>query len=439
MRRFLIFLLLLLLICSNTFAVEVSSPQAILIDLDSGKTLFQKDAYSPVYPASTTKILTAILTLENCELDEKVTASFKAVNSVYANGTTENIQEGEKHTVKDLLCSLLIHSANDVAYILAEHVGGSTDSFASMMNARAKQLGALNTYFVNPNGLPNASHKCSAYDMSLFARYAMKNFPVFREIVAMTSYSLPITPEYEKLYLGQFPDAKESSRYLCTTTNNLINPEKKNYYYEYATGIKTGYTDAAANCIVASAEKDGVELIVVVFGASGWKNLREDCVNLFEYGFSKLHSETLTAAGTIVDTIKIKNGVSDENMLNVIAENSVKATFSLTDFVEAFEPTITINSDLKAPIKSGDVVGMMTYDIYNSTYSTKLIAGNDIEKKTTIIEVTKTIALSLTKIIIYLLIIVVSTLVLVVLLRAYIITKKQRSRSRRRRYNSRFR
>lgn len=439
-KIFLFSLLFLLLFNSNTFAVEVSAPHAILIDLDSGKTLFQKDAYSPVYPASTTKILTAILTLENCDLNETATASFTAINSVYAGGTTANIQEGETHTVRDLLCTLLVHSANDAAYILAEHIGGSTASFASMMNARAKELGALSTYFVNPNGLPDASHKCSAYDMSLFAKHAMKNFPEFREIVKMTSYSLPVTKEYEKLYFSQFPNASEATRYLSATTNHLINPNKSDYYYEYATGIKTGYTDSAANCIVASAEKDGVELVVVLFGASGWKNLRSDCVNLFEYGFSRLRSETLATAGSVIDTIKIKNGATNDNILNLIVEDTLKATFSSTDLIEAFSPSVVINSDLKAPIKSGEVVGTITYDIYNSTYSSNLIAGNAIDEKVTIIEVTTGVVWSLLKIVLWFVAIVLGSFITLVLIRAYIITKRQRERSHRRAiYNSRFR
>ena len=339
-----------------------------------------------------------------------------------------------------MLCTLLVHSANDAAYILAEHIGGSTASFASMMNARAKELGALSTYFVNPNGLPDASHKCSAYDMSLFAKHAMKNFPEFREIVKMTSYSLPVTKEYEKLYFSQFPNASEATRYLSATTNHLINPNKSDYYYEYATGIKTGYTDSAANCIVASAEKDGVELVVVLFGASGWKNLRSDCVNLFEYGFSRLRSETLATAGSVIDTIKIKNGATNDNILNLIVEDTLKATFSSTDLIEAFSPSVVINSDLKAPIKSGEVVGTITYDIYNSTYSSNLIAGNAIDEKVTIIEVTTGVVWSLLKIVLWFVAIVLGSFITLVLIRAYIITKRQRERSHRRAiYNSRFR
>lgn len=309
-----------------------------------------------------------------------------------------------------------------------------------MMNARAKELGALSTYFVNPNGLPDASHKCSVYDMALFARHAMRNFPEFREIVKMTSYSLPVTKEYEKLYFSQFPDATEATRYLSSTTNHLINPSRTDYYYEYATGIKTGYTDSAANCIVAGAEKDGVELIVVIFGASGWKNLRSDCVNLFEYGFSRLRSETLATAGSVVDTIEIKNGATDANKLTLIVENTLKATFSSTDLIEAFTPSVVINSDLKAPIKSGDIVGTITYDVYNSTYSSNLLAGNTIDEKVTIIEVTTNVVWNLLKIVLWFVAIVFGLFIALVFVRAYIITKKQRERSHKRAiYNSRFR
>lgn len=446
---FIVAFILLISTTNQTFATneipEISAPYAILVDMDSGKTLYQQNAYTPTYPASTTKILTAILTLENCKLDDEVTASYEAVNSVYANGTTASIQSGETHTVRDLLSTMLIHSANDAAYILAEHIGGSTASFASMMNARAKELGALNTYFVNPNGLPDASHKTSAYDMALFARYAMKKFPVFREIVSTVNYSLPITPEYEELYMKENPTATSvPPRYLTTTTNHLINPARKSYYYEYATGIKTGYTSAAQNCIVASAQKDNVDLIVVIFGANGWTNLREDAVNLFEYGFSRLRAETLAPAGSVVDTITIKNGMQDANQLDVVVEDTLKATFSSTDLIEAFSPTIEINKKIKAPIQEGDVVGTITYDIYNTTYTSNLIAGNSIEERPTIIteaiKVGKNIFGVAVKIILWALAIIGILFVALVLVRAYFLTKKQRQRSfKRSMYNSRFR
>ena len=221
-----LFFIFLFILSLNTisFAVEVDSPRAILIDVDTGRVLFQKNAYEAAYPASTTKILTAILTLENCDLDEMVEASANAVNSVYANGTTASIQPGEKLSVRDLLSTMLIHSSNDSAFILAEHVGGTIESFASMMNSKAKELGAKNTNFVNPNGLPNTKHKCSAYDMALFARYAMQNFPEFRKIVSTVNYTLPITEKYTELYMNQYPNAEAKVKNLC---NNLIDIERE--------------------------------------------------------------------------------------------------------------------------------------------------------------------------------------------------------------------
>lgn len=437
-----LFTLSLLLINTKIFAVEISAPRAILIDMDSEKIIYEKDAYSPAYPASTTKILTAILTLENCNLDDLVTASYRAVNSVYDDGVTSSIQSGETHTVRDLLSTMLVHSANDAAYVLAEHVGGSTESFATMMNARAKELGAQATYFVNPNGLPNASHKCSVYDMALFARYAMKNFPFFREIVSTVHYSLPITPEYRALYKRENPDATTvPPRYLTTTTNNLINPSKTSYYYEYATGIKTGFTSQAGNCLVASASKNDVDLIVVVFGENGWENQRKDVVDLFEYGFSRLQAEILAPAGSIIEKIDIKNGMTP---LNVVVEDTLKATFSNTDLIEAFSPTIEIDKKLKAPIRKGDVIGTITYNVYNSTYSSHLIAGNSIEVKPTIIaqaiEVTKDVFSIVFKIVLIAIVTIVIGFITIVIIRAYFMTKKQRSRSHKMRmYNSRFR
>ncbi len=444
MKKFFLLIFFILILSSNVFAVEINSPRAILIDIDTGRVLFQKNAYEACYPASTTKVLTAILVLENCNLDEMVTASATAVNSVYANGTTASIQPGEELSVRDLLSTMLIHSANDAAYVLAEHVGGSIESFVSMMNARAKELGAKSTFFANPNGLPSTSHKCSAYDMALFARFAMQNFPVFREIVSTVNYSLPITEKYTELYMNEYPDAKSVVRYLNTTTNHLINPNRTAYYYEYATGIKTGYTDAAANCIVASAKKDGVELIVVIFGASGWTNLRKDAVNLFEYGFGILKSEPLTVSGTVMKTITIDNGEKGANTLDVLMEDTIYVTLHAMEDARNYTPTIEINPNLSAPITFGEIVGTATYDVNGVQYTSNLIAGNNVALKVPVIEtagnVIKNTAFFILKLILWLFVAFVVLIILLVFLKAYIMTKKQRRRSRQRYiYNNRFR
>lgn len=423
---FLIFLLVLIL-PSNIFALEISSQNAILIEVESGKILYEKNAYEQAYPASTTKILTAILALENCELNEKVTASYNAIMSVPYDGTTAAIQVGETWSVEQLVDAMMVCSANEAANMLAEHIGGSIESFASMMNSKAKEIGAKSTNFVNPNGLHDSNHKTTVYDMAMIARYGMLNFPTFRKAASLTSFSLPDTDIYDK-----------GDRYFVNTNKMII--ESSSYYYKYATGIKTGYTSSSLNCIVSSAEKDGVELIAVIFGAMGAQNRNNDNIALFEYGFEQLKSENFVSAGTIIDTLEVDDAETDAENLNVVMGSNVTHTIpndkSITDYI----PIININS-LKAPINSGDVVGSIVYDIEGVTYTYDLLAGNSVEKYTNTIA---TVAIATVKVIgqviFWAVMSVISIIVAIVFLRAAVITKRQRMRRKRMTlYNSRFR
>lgn len=423
---FLIFLLVLIL-PSNIFALEISSQNAILIEVESGKILYEKNAYEQAYPASTTKILTAILALENCELNEKVTASYNAIMSVPYDGTTAAIQVGETWSVEQLVDAMMVCSANEAANMLAEHIGGSIESFASMMNSKAKEIGAKSTNFVNPNGLHDSNHKTTVYDMAMIARYGMLNFPTFRKAASLTSFSLPDTDIYDK-----------GDRYFVNTNKMII--ESSSYYYKYATGIKTGYTSSSLNCIVSSAKKDGVELIAVIFGAMGAQNRNNDNIALFEYGFEQLKSESFVNAGAIIDTLEVDDAATDAGSLNVVMGSNVTHTIpndkSITDYI----PTININS-LKAPINSGDVVGSIDYDIEGVTYSYDLVAGNSVEKYTNTIA---TVAVATVKVIgqviFWAVMSVISIIVAIVFLRAAVLTKRQRMRRKRMTlYNSRFR
>ena len=256
-KKLLLLLIILLLtlniFCMNSFAEtslpSVYSPACILIDADSGKILYSKNANTKMYPASTTKIMTAILTLENCKLDDVAIASHNAVYSIPYGYSVATIQEGEELTIEQLLNVLLIPSANDAAVVLAEHIAGSVEAFSDMMNSKAVELGCKNTHFVNPNGIHDEEHYSTAYDLALIGKYAMQ-FDTFRTIVQKTSYSLPKTNKYDK------------EDRLFNTTNDLIkknySSSPTNYYYQYATGAKTGYTDAAKSCIVATATKDDI-------------------------------------------------------------------------------------------------------------------------------------------------------------------------------------
>lgn len=374
-----IFLALLIIlhskiILANTNDLVTYSPTCLLMESKTGKIIYEKNAYEKCYPASTTKIMTAILTLEYCKLTDVATASYEAVFSVPVGYTNANIQVGEELTINQLLHVLLIQSANEAANVLAEHIAGSVESFSTMMNSKAVELGCLNTNFVNPNGVHNTNHYSTAYDLSLIGRYAMQN-ETFRQIVATTIYTLPASNKYPK------------NDRVFATTNPLLRENSSdkvdNYYYEYATGIKTGYTNPAKNCIVASSEKDGIEYIVVILGAGTTENglsaRNLDCKTLFNYAFENYTVKTLHEGNSTLKSIKIPKASSSTKNLNIIVENeiSVLVKKDSADFAN-ITPTVELNSDLHAPITQNTVIGKITYTIDGNEYTSKLLAGANV-------------------------------------------------------------
>lgn len=357
---------------SESTELETYSPACILIESSTGKIIYEKNAYEKLYPASTTKIMTAILTLENCELTDVATASYNSVYSIPAGYTNANIQVGEELTIDQLLHVLLIPSANDAAVVLAEHIAGSVDNFANMMNEKAKELGCLNTHFVNPNGIHNEEHFSTAYDLSLMARYAMQN-SIFRNIVSSTHYTLPATNKYSK------------ADRVFNTTNELLREDNRdrvdNYYYPYANGIKTGYTDPAKNCLVSSAKRDGLEFIAVVLGAertpNGLNARAIDSKNMFEYAFNTYTIKKINDENAILKQIEIPNATKDTKSLNVIVKDSI-SVIDKKDNPNELTPNIEFTPNLKAPISKGSIIGKISYTVEDITYSTDLIAGNDV-------------------------------------------------------------
>lgn len=289
--------------------------------------------------------------------------------------TNANIQVGEELTVNQLLHVLLINSANEAANILAEHIAGSVDAFANIMNAKATELGCLNTHFVNPNGVHTEKHYSTAYDLALMGRYAMQN-ETFREIVNTTFYTLPATNKYPK------------NDRVFGTTNELIKPDTSdkvdNYYYEYTTGIKTGYTNAAKNCIVASSKKDGTEYIVVVLGAGTTENGLSarylDCKNLFNYAFENYNVKTLHEANSVLKNTKVSNASLSTKNLNIIVQDDISVLLKNDTDVNSIVPNVELNSDLKAPIAEGSVIGKITYAVDGNEYSSVLLAGSNVVK-----------------------------------------------------------
>lgn len=357
---------------------NLSSEAVLLMEASTGKVVYEKNGYEKKYPASTTKIMTAILAIEHCNLNETATASEFAINSVPSGYSTANIQIGETLSVKDLLYALMLQSANESAVILAEHVSGSQEAFANLMNEKAKELGCKNTHFINPNGIHTENHYTTAYDLALITQYAMKN-QTFRDIVKTTSFTLPATTSYPS----------ESRTYA--NTNNLIIYDARNrpdnYYYKYATGVKTGYTSAAKNCLVASAEKNGIEYISVVLGASityestgSVSHRYVDTISLFDYAFDNFSFRKLKSANNLIKTIKIENGKKDENSLDLLIASDVNSLVSLDNKSTQIDPDITLKEGLSAPITKGDIVGTISYKVEGINYTTDLIAGNDVEE-----------------------------------------------------------
>lgn len=254
--------------------VSVNAQGAILMDADTGTVLWGQNIHNQYYPASITKVMTALLVIENCNMDDMVTFSHNAVFNVESGSSNAGINEGDKLSVKDCLYALLLKSANEAANALAEHVAGSTEAFADMMNARAKELGCTNTHFANPSGLNNPEHYTSPYDMALIARAAFNN-PVFEEIDSTTYYKLPpnsINKEGLTIYPGHRMMRKS-------------NP----YYYPGIVGGKTGYTTLAGNTLITCAEKNGMKLITVILKGSTpayWS----DTKNLLDFGFENFVS-----------------------------------------------------------------------------------------------------------------------------------------------------
>lgn len=353
--------------------ITTYSPACLLMEASTGKVIYEKNAHTRMYPASTTKIMTAILVLENGNLADTVTVSENAVLSIPNGYSTAQLQIGEQLTVEQLLYALMLPSANDAAVALAEYIAGSVDSFAAMMNTKAVEIGCTDTHFVNPNGVHDENHYSTAYDLALMGQYAMQN-TTFRSIVSTTQFSLPITNKYPTA------DRIYHNNNLLLSSSLLSNGHS--YYYPYCTGIKTGYTDSAKSCIVASAKKDNMELIAVVLGGETLENGLSgrflDCQTLFDYGFNNYSFHTILEKSSVVQETEIINGTEETRNLELLAENDL-TVFAKNDVdLESITPTISITNH-SAPISKSSIVGTVSYTVDGETFSTNLLAASNVD------------------------------------------------------------
>jgi D-alanyl-D-alanine carboxypeptidase (penicillin-binding protein 5/6) len=338
----------------------VSADSVVLMDATTGKILYEKNKDSAYPPASTTKIMTILLTLEKTKLDDIVTVS---KNASLADGSKIYLREGEKLPVKELLYGLTLASANDCAVALAEHISGSVEEFAKLMNERAKSLGAKNTNFVNPNGLYDVNHKTSAYDLTLIMQELTKH-DTYKEIAMTSSYLMAATN-------------KCADKRPLWNGNRLIQKGDP-YYYEDSVGGKTGYTVQSKHSYIAAATRNGQKLIVALVHDSK-KTFFKDSRDLLDYGFNNYELSKYFNKGDEVSNLTLQNGtvlplLASKDLYIVKAKNSTPSPV-----VKVSETKLTNLS-----IKKGDIVTKSSITFDKDSYSLDLSSGIDYAKKSSL-------------------------------------------------------
>lgn len=348
---------------------KINSKGAVLIEQDSKRILYQKDAEKQLPMASTTKIMTCLIALEKGNLDDIVTVSKRAAR---APKVKLNLMTGEKQRLGDLLYSLMLESHNDTAVAIAEHIGGSVEEFCVMMTKRAHELGANNTSFQTPSGLDAESHYTTAYDLALIAAYALAN-PKLVEIMNTQSITIPTKPT-------------EGSK-----QHSLQNKNRFLYTYNGANGMKTGFTSKAGHCFVGSAKKDDMQLIGVALAAGWGQNGRsqkyKDVITLMNYGFENYKKYVVLEPSQGMHEVKVKEGKEDYLALDCKA----KITLPLTK--KEKEEIVLKNTapiEVEAPIIKGDVIGRVDIVCDNVVLGhAHLVAANDIERANLIDKIKK--------------------------------------------------
>jgi len=358
-----------------TDAPAINASSAILIDAGSGEILYEKDAYKQRAPASITKMLTALLAIENLDLDEEITVPDDFV--VDPTGTRINLEAGEVMTVEELLYAAMLKSANDAADMLGIAVAGSLDNFYDMMNERAEECGALNSNFTSASGLVSSdddSHVTTAYDIAMIAMEAMNN-EVFRQFVSTYEHTIPATNKSEEREL------KSTNLCLYSSRTLEVNGETRSFKYDGATGVKTGYTEGAGYCLCGSAKDGDTELIAVVLNCESSEERFADVISLWDYGFSKYYTYVAAQASDDVKTFRVWQG--KKGSVAVSMARDLDITFNEgTDTGEISTKIIKTQKFIKAPIEKGQVLAYM--GAYNDDGEliavSELVATESIEK-----------------------------------------------------------
>ncbi len=360
--------------------LDLYCTNAVLVDANYDEVLYEYNAHDKAYPASMTKVMTALLTLEALEAgtiteETVVTVSDNAARKDFPDESTANLKSGEQMSVRDLLYCLMLPSANDAAKALAEHLGGSIDNFAAMMNERARALGCTNTHFINPHGLHDPNHYTTAYDMALMFMAAMEH-DLFLEIISTASYTAA-------------PTNISKERYFFNTNGLISNLYYSRHTYDKCIGGKTGSTDEAGRCLVAAA-KDGDKLMVSVIMGSGPienadGNIRQgqfdESKRLLEYGFTNFRRVTISRPDEPVDKVAVTlSRDADEVMVKPIGSLTLTLPKRINE--NDIQSEITLYSDtVEAPVAEGQVLGSMRLFYEDQEYGElELVAVTSVER-----------------------------------------------------------
>lgn len=351
---------------------KIDATAAILVNPDTGMVLYEKNADEKRFPASTTKVMTTLLTLEHAEdLNELVTAEEIDFEHVTPDSSNADIKVGEQVRVIDLLYATMLPSANEASYMLARHIGGTHEEFVNMMNAKAEELGCTGTHFSNPCGLHEDDHYSTARDLLKISQAAMQD-ETFRTIAETAQHRMPAT--------NMHPER------IIRTTNMQIFRKTDPWSNVFAKGIKTGHTSQAGNCLVSYAEKGKAKLYSVVLGCADAPDTSSVALSFTEsnrlqnWGFDNFVSKTLAKQGDSVMSTKVRLS-TDTDEIVLTAKSDLVATLPKNIELEDLIVTPTVPESKDAPIKAGDPIGSITYSYAGIDYGTvELVALNDVER-----------------------------------------------------------
>jgi D-alanyl-D-alanine carboxypeptidase len=393
-------------VIAGTTPPEILSEAVVLMDGETGQVIFGKNADMQLMPASTTKMMTALLVMEHAKLEDIVTVG---KNPPYAEGASMGFKEGEQVSVKDLLYSMVLHSANDSAEILAEHISGSVEEFALLMNEKAKELGAKNTHFANPHGLTNEEHYTTAYDLSLISREVAKD-PYLVDIFHTSIYKLGptnLTPE------------------RWASNKNSLLKKSDDLYYEPALVAKTGYTPDARYAYTAVASKDGKTYIVSILKSTSQAQYYKETLELFNWAFEKCSVVKLYSKGQTLKTVTLKNG--DQLQLQAECDFYVISTDGEIDAspMLVYDETSVFDGEYA----KGQVVSEASVRVNGSDAGTlKLVAASDVFIKTPL---APEAGFTIPKVLVVVVMVVVILIAVLLTIRMINLRRRRRRRSRR--------